>query len=105
MILVFLSLEFFGILQILAIVSNKCDYFSIMITKQVFQNNIQFKFVFVSFQGHDEFSDDVDSECKSKILLKFSFIAQTVSQLKVKLDSVLMLAGWQNTKAKVESDL
>ena len=99
MILVFLSLEFFGILQILAIVSNKCDYFSIMITKQVFQNNIQFKFVFVSFQGHDEFSDDVDSECKK--LLKFSFFLQ----LKVKLDSVLMLAGCQNTKAKVESDL
>ncbi|XP_042258034.1 uncharacterized protein LOC121889876 [Thunnus maccoyii] len=54
---------------------------------------------------HNEFSDDVDSECKSKILLKFSFIAQTVSQLKVKLDSFLMLAGCQNTEAKVESDL
>ncbi|XP_067435866.1 uncharacterized protein [Thunnus thynnus] len=63
------------------------------------------KVIDLKFQGHDEFSDDVDSECKSKILLKFSFIAQTVSQLKVKLDSVLMLAGCQNTEAKVESDL
>ncbi|XP_067436962.1 uncharacterized protein, partial [Thunnus thynnus] len=68
------------------------------------------KVIDLKFQGknvfsRDEFSDDVDSECKSKILLKFSFIAQTVSQLKVKLDSVLMLAGCQNTKAKVESDL
>ena len=54
-----------------------------MFTTQLFDIKIQFKSKYVSFQGQDEFTDDVDIKCKSKILLKFSFIAQTVSQLKV----------------------
>ena len=67
-----------------------------MFTTQLFDIKIQFKSKYVSFQGQDEFTDDVDIKCKSKILLKFSFIAQTVSQLKV---DKLQIQYQQGTKS------
>ncbi|KAM7366045.1 hypothetical protein PAMP_015514 [Pampus punctatissimus] len=50
------------------------------------KGHTELQVVQLNVQGHDESSDDVNIKCKSKVLLKLSIIAQTVSKLK-NLDS------------------